>query len=118
MRGLLLSALSAAIAVGAVEAAAVVAGWTPPFWVLLAAPVVAGIAAFLISGRLRAVRLQRRQTARRARPDAGRPASARAVPVRAGHVTVLRRERVAPSSTGAGQTELVPVHVDDGRLTR
>ena len=116
MRRLFISAIIAAVAAAVVEAAAAVVGWTPATWLLPVLPAVAGVVAFLVAGRRRAIRqAARRQTrprataARTARPSGGVQVS------RSGHVTIVRRSRPA---AGAGQADLTSVRVDEDSLAR
>ena len=71
MRELLIPALITAAAAAAAETVAVVVGWSPSLWVLVALVVVAGITAFLVAGRRRALRLQARRRARARTRGAG-----------------------------------------------
>jgi hypothetical protein len=104
MKGLLTAAALAAGVAVALEAVLVLGlGWHPPSWALVVIPVVAAFAAFLGTGRLRAVRRQKRRRVR-ARRTYRRDVREPAVP------------EVGPS--GPGELELVPVRTDNGGYQR
>jgi len=88
MRELIVPAAIVAAVTVLLESIAVFIGWSPAVWVLVALPVAAGVAAFLVAGRLRALRLQAR---RRARSERRRTAGVRSATVR----------RLAPESATA-----------------
>jgi hypothetical protein len=104
MRGLLTAAALAAGAMVALEAVLVLGlGWNLPSWALVVLPFAAAFAVFLGTGRLRAVRREKRRRLR-ARRMYRRDVREPAVP------------EVGPS--GPGELELVPVRADDGGYQR
>lgn len=104
MKGLLtLAALAAGVAATLAAVVVLALGWHVPGWTLVAVPCAAAFAAFLIGGRLRAIRLQRRRR-ERAMTARGHAAVDCGVP-----------ERV-PS--GPRELDLVPVRADEGRYQR
>ena len=79
MRELIVPAALVAAVTVLLEGIAVFIGWSPAVWVLVALPVAAGAAGFLVAGRLRALRLQ---ALRRARAQHRRTAGVRSATVR------------------------------------
>jgi hypothetical protein len=91
MRDLIVPAALVAVVTVLLEGIAVSIGWSPAAWVLVTLPIATGVAAFLVAGRLRALRLQAR---RRARSERRRTAGARSATVR----------RLAPETAAAAVT--------------
>lgn len=103
MRTLVVWAVAAAAVVAGLEALFVALGLDAPVWAVVALPCAAACAAFLFSGRRRAVRLRRERRARASR--ARRP-----------EVGDTPRSPRAPS--GTGDLALVQVQADAGALER
>ncbi len=104
MKGLLtLAALAAGVAAALAAVMVLVLGWHVPGWTLVAVPCAAAFAAFLIGGRLRAIRLRRRRRERAMRvrrPEAADYGVTERVP------------------SGSRELDLVPVRADEGRYQR
>ena len=79
MRELIVPAAVVAAVTVLLEGIAAFIGWSPSVWALVTLPVAAGVAAFLVAGRLRALRLQAR---RRARDQLRRAGGVRSATVR------------------------------------
>jgi hypothetical protein len=111
MRHLFVSAIIVAAVTAAIEAFAVVLGWSPAIWLLPALPATAGVATFLVAGRRRALRRSARRRARARAASSGSESARRVTRVtRTGHVTVVRRLR-APGERQ--ERRLVPVREGD-----
>ena len=103
MGALLVRASLSAAAVAILEILVVIAlGWRLPLWTLIGLPCVAECVAFLIAGRLRVLRRQRRRRRVVSSPSRG--------PRVAGENGIRR----AP--TGAHDLELVAIPADDDRF--
>jgi hypothetical protein len=98
MRELVIPAVLTAAAAAVAEIVAVVLGWSPPLWLLVAPVVVAGVAAFLVAGRRRALRLQARRRARAQTKRRSRTGTAAGVPAAETAMAAAVPDRGGPSS--------------------